>query len=294
MAFEALRSAARGLRSALEERSEPCTEAIHRHRLAGVWKFWIPVVAALSVLAVVPGSASAIQAGKSLYDSKPLRGSHCGRHYAVGFTLSRRAHAIRIFGPRKGKTLRDLNTGRRVARVTGRIRLRFHAGRKFVGIGYVSRGAACKNRNRVRHWHTRGIRLRVAFRRKVRVFVKFGGIRQRKPDTLFFGANEAIYGMRWSEWDRRTVYGYGTWDYNDCIPSCAAGHLTPYPASVKLSRPRNCGGVFFYARLRARPQAGPGRALTLRTFGGCRYLNGRDLIRGPEVRHRRADRRRLR
>lgn len=49
-------------------------------------------------------------------------------------------------------------------------------------------------------------------------------------------------GIAWTSWTASSAQGNGTWEYDDCNPSCAQGISTPYPATVKLTSP--AGGQF--------------------------------------------------
>jgi hypothetical protein len=47
---------------------------------------------------------------------------------------------------------------------------------------------------------------------------------------------------------RRAGAGRGTYPYNDCLPSCAEGRITPYPVSVIYQRKVQCRGKPTYVR----------------------------------------------
>ena len=65
------------------------------------------------------------------------------------------------------------------------------------------------------------------------------GFSGRYPRTISLsgdGGNDVI-GITWSSWGSVQAVGHGTWTYQDCIPACAGGSHTPYPATITLSQP---------------------------------------------------------
>ena len=69
----------------------------------------------------------------------------------------------------------------------------------------------------------------------------FNGI---KPSAIGFSgdATNIVSNITWTSWTATEAIGNGTWGYNNCLPSCAAGTVTSYPATVMLSNP--VGGAF--------------------------------------------------
>jgi hypothetical protein len=69
----------------------------------------------------------------------------------------------------------------------------------------------------------------------------FNGI---EPVVMYFSNDDGnvVLGITWSSWTSGQATGSGTWDYEDCLPDCADGSQTPYPATIQLSQPIN--GVF--------------------------------------------------
>ncbi len=85
---------------------------------------------------------------------------------------------------------------------------------------------------------------------RCRVYVTGSDERRYKPSILYFGASQRIFNIRWQRWGRATAIGVGTYPVNDCIPYCAAGSITDYPVTVRLSRRRVCNGYVQYLTMR--------------------------------------------
>jgi hypothetical protein len=83
-----------------------------------------------------------------------------------------------------------------------------------------------------------------------KTYAKFSGVRLYKPSTLGFGAHELITSISWSKWGKKLAIGHGTYQVNDCIPSCAEGTITPTPAAIYLTGRTTCGGHFIFKRLK--------------------------------------------
>ncbi len=60
----------------------------------------------------------------------------------------------------------------------------------------------------------------------------------RFPKTIDFSADAGniVSAISWSAWGPQEAVGHGTWTYQDCVPSCAQGSETPYPATITLSQ----------------------------------------------------------
>jgi hypothetical protein len=54
-------------------------------------------------------------------------------------------------------------------------------------------------------------------------------------------ANTVLKGINWKSYGSDTADGAGTANVNACEPNCAAGKFKNYPATVKLSNPKDCG-----------------------------------------------------
>lgn len=62
-------------------------------------------------------------------------------------------------------------------------------------------------------------------------------------------ANAALIKLHWSSWGGAKAHASGTFAYNDCVPSCAAGSGKQVPATATLSGTRRCKGRTFYKLL---------------------------------------------
>lgn len=60
-----------------------------------------------------------------------------------------------------------------------------------------------------------------------------------EPTTIWFSADSGniVGSIRWTAWTDQSAVGSGTWGYDDCLPSCAGGKVTDYPATIELSAP---------------------------------------------------------
>jgi len=67
------------------------------------------------------------------------------------------------------------------------------------------------------------------------------GSLERKPTELILScadANTMLTEMTWSGWSNGRAKGAGTFEANDCTPTCAAGTFRTYPARVLLTKPK--------------------------------------------------------
>ncbi len=55
-------------------------------------------------------------------------------------------------------------------------------------------------------------------------------------------AGDIVTGITWLSWTGTQAVGNGTWTYQNCVPDCASGSQTLYPAMIVLSDPVK--GVF--------------------------------------------------
>ncbi len=67
------------------------------------------------------------------------------------------------------------------------------------------------------------------------------GYSGREPAAILFSADAGniVQGLTWSTWTSGEATGYGTSNYEACIPDCAAGKVTPEVTTVVLSDPRD-------------------------------------------------------
>ena len=92
--------------------------------------------------------------------------------------------------------------------------------------------------------------------KRCEVYFTGTGSRRTRPTVLYLGASQRIYEITWRSWGGKRARGTGTFPANDCIPYCAAGHITPHRVAVTLSHKRVCRGYEEYLSLRYRPLAG--------------------------------------
>jgi hypothetical protein len=62
--------------------------------------------------------------------------------------------------------------------------------------------------------------------------------------------------IRWTSWTSTRATGLATFVYNDCSPSCAAGHFRKVPGTrVTLTDPvRGAGGRLVWSRVQQKPE----------------------------------------
>lgn len=58
-----------------------------------------------------------------------------------------------------------------------------------------------------------------------------------EPSFMGFSgdAGDVVSGIAWTQWTTSEAAGKGTWGYDDCVPDCAEGTVTDYPALIRLS-----------------------------------------------------------
>jgi hypothetical protein len=100
-----------------------------------------------------------------------------------------------------------------------------------------------------------------------RTYARFAGPKQFLPATLLFGAHSAVTDLQWSSWGRTLAEGRGNNQFNDCLPSCAEGKITPVPSAVFLTGRIKCGKHFIFKRLKVFPDV-PGYPV-VNTLGFC-------------------------
>jgi hypothetical protein len=68
---------------------------------------------------------------------------------------------------------------------------------------------------------------------------------QYKPTAIVLTCADAgisVDKLKWSRWSRTKAVAAGTFTWNDCTPSCVAGHFHNRPVKVTLSGPKRCPG----------------------------------------------------
>jgi hypothetical protein len=83
-----------------------------------------------------------------------------------------------------------------------------------------------------------------------KTYAKFTSKKLYKPGTFFFGAHEVIENVSWSNWGKKIARGTGTYQVNNCLPSCAEGTITPTPSSIVLTGRERCGRIFVFSRMK--------------------------------------------
>lgn len=66
---------------------------------------------------------------------------------------------------------------------------------------------------------------------------------QVRPASIIIACgdgNIALTHLRWQRFGGVTAVAGGSYSANDCTPNCAAGHFHSYPATVVLSKARQC------------------------------------------------------
>jgi hypothetical protein len=62
--------------------------------------------------------------------------------------------------------------------------------------------------------------------------------------------NHTVLNMEWTSWGEPVAEGTGVLPLSNCLPNCAAGKVTRWPATIRLSRIRVCeGAVRYYTHL---------------------------------------------
>ena len=78
------------------------------------------------------------------------------------------------------------------------------------------------------------------------------GTLEVKPTDLVLAcadANSMLTDLKWSGWSNGRAKGVGTYEVNDCQPTCVAGKTRSYPVRVKLDQPKVQEGKRVFTRL---------------------------------------------
>lgn len=84
-----------------------------------------------------------------------------------------------------------------------------------------------------------------------------------RPPALAVGANATVSGLRWAGWGAATATGHGTLPLDDCQPTCATGTVKPTPATVIVTRLRDCSSRRVYTHVAVRVEGRTSAALPL-------------------------------
>jgi hypothetical protein len=60
-----------------------------------------------------------------------------------------------------------------------------------------------------------------------------------EPSVMQFSGDSGniVSSIDWATWNSQSAVGEGEWGQNNCIPDCAGGTVTNYPARITLSAP---------------------------------------------------------
>jgi hypothetical protein len=201
---------------------------------------------------VVP-AANALIVSQTAARFRTFTGSGCGARSTRYVPLPPAAGRVVSVRPLEGTALPDLETADPIARLTA-IEPGRQEGRRVMAFTATSSDAVCTQPDRFAFgWETDFVDLRVRYRRRVDViWCATNRYCRRRPSVLYFGASGYLPVSSWPSWNGRVARGRGVFPYNDCIPYCADGTVTRYPAKLTLSRARRCGGRYRYLRLRWR------------------------------------------
>ena len=83
-----------------------------------------------------------------------------------------------------------------------------------------------------------------------KTYAKFCCGRQYRPGTFRFGMSSFVTDMTWSKWGKKLARGTGTYQYNNCVPDCADGTISPTPATVVLTGRVACAGHFLFHHMK--------------------------------------------
>lgn len=63
-------------------------------------------------------------------------------------------------------------------------------------------------------------------------------------------ANSALETLKWTTWNANSAKGTGVYSYNDCEPTCVAGHFHRYQVDVALLNPKTVKGAKVFSKAR--------------------------------------------
>ena len=71
------------------------------------------------------------------------------------------------------------------------------------------------------------------------------GREQFEPSRIILSCGDAgiwLGKLKWSHWNGETAAAAGSYNENNCTPTCSAGHNISKPVKIMLSRPKPCPG----------------------------------------------------
>jgi hypothetical protein len=72
------------------------------------------------------------------------------------------------------------------------------------------------------------------------------GLLYKPPSISYYGGHQFIAHIRWTTYGGALALGKGDYSLDDCDPSCAEGHYTYTPVTVRLTDRKACRGVTAY------------------------------------------------
>jgi hypothetical protein len=208
---------------------------------------------AICLLAVLVGAgpANALDISYPLFRSWEATGKACGDTDTLRVPLGPKRSFVSM-RTKVGDPMQDNGTLLTTARV---VRVK-KIGRPIRAVRFTAEGSddTCTNPDRYlvdgwMAWHTVGINTT----ERVPVYMAgYGNWKPRRPSTVYFGASQRIYGIRWASWGKRIARGRGIYPTSDCVPNCAEGTITHRVVDVRASYPLWCKGEHRYLVLRYR------------------------------------------
>ena len=66
---------------------------------------------------------------------------------------------------------------------------------------------------------------------------------QVRPSSVILAcadANASFTHLHWSSFGGPSAHATGSYTFNDCTPTCVAGHVHSYPVAITFSAPKHC------------------------------------------------------
>ena len=86
----------------------------------------------------------------------------------------------------------------------------------------------------------------------------------QRPTSIAFSSDSGnvATGLTWSAWGQETALAHGVRQEESCVPSCATGARTPYPVTIRLTKPVDGQFTVLTERTADGSNAGRGTVLT--------------------------------
>jgi hypothetical protein len=91
-----------------------------------------------------------------------------------------------------------------------------------------------------------------------------------RPATVLISCSDgaiSVTGIAWNTWAEFEGYGFGTANVNSCQPTCAAGVVAHYPASIYVFGPLTSGGQTIFQNVTVTPTTDQGQVESSYTPG---------------------------